>query len=574
MSFPRSASLPGKPDRTRTTPVPGPFSDRTVEAVAACARALAGASGADVGLTEGGAATLGGLRAHADRLALRVKHHDPQVYREHRPEDPQAAAACDALEQARLDALGARWLRGVARNLTTHPGPEPDGLRWLAFELFGAVPPGDRRAPAGRIRAALPPTLVVELERLTAHLTEPAAFAPAAAAWARAAAAHLPDPETRRPPNPFPLPRPTARRRLPKRGDPGGSAAPLRSRREDEDGGEAPAGAGARTGGAGTGDAYRAYTTAHDRVVNAAALATRAELVELHAQLDAELGGVRAIVARLAKRLLRVLMARQERHWRFDLDEGVLDGSRLGPFVASGGRARPFKAEGESPFPSTVVSLLIDHSGSMRGRPMRIAALAVEIFARVLERCGVTCEVLGFTTRDWDGGAPARQWAADGYPEAPGRLNALEHVVIKGADVPWRRARIALGLFLRDEMLKENIDGEALDWAHRRLLARTETRRILVVVSDGTPMDEATLAANGHEYLERHLQTVISGIQARSPVQLAAIGIGHDVSLFYDNATTIASVDELGPALGARLTELLEAPPAGGRRAAAARSAR
>jgi len=175
----------------------------------------------------------------------------------------------------------------------------------------------------------------------------------------------------------------------------------------------------------------------------------------------------------------------------------------------------------------------------------------------VLERCGVRCEVLGFTTREWDGGEPAREWAANGYPEGPGRLNALQHIVIKSADIPWRRARVALGLFLHDEMLKENIDGEALAWAHARLLARSERRRILVVVSDGTPMDEATLAANGHEYLESHLQQVVTDIETRSPVQLAAIGIGHDVSLFYRNATTIARIDHLGPALSTQLTSLL-----------------
>jgi cobaltochelatase CobT len=194
----------------------------------------------------------------------------------------------------------------------------------------------------------------------------------------------------------------------------------------------------------------------------------------------------------------------------------------------------------------------------MRGRPMLIAALTVEVFARVLERCSVRCEVLGFTTRDWDGGEPWKEWAARGFPERPGRLNALEHVIIKSADAPWRRARVGLGLFLHEEMLKENIDGEALAWAHGRLLARPETRRILVVVSDGTPMDEATLAANDHEYLDLHLRSVIHGIETRSPVQLAAIGIGHDVSAFYANATTIARVDQLGPALGAKLMALLD----------------
>ena len=294
---------------------------------------------------------------------------------------------------------------------------------------------------------------------------------------------------------------------------------------------------------------YQAYTTAHDRVVNAADLASREELARFRAKLDAELTSVRSVIARLAKRLLRALMASQGREWRFDLDEGQIDGSRLATLVASRGRARPFKQESESPFPSTVVTLLIDHSGSMRGRPMLIAALTVEIFARVLERCGVKCEVLGFTTREWDGGEPAREWAANSYPEHPGRLNALEHIIIKSADVPWRRARVALGLFLHDEMLKENIDGEALLWAHGRLLQRSEARRILVVVSDGTPMDEATMAANGHDYLESHLQAVVRDIEARSPVQLAAIGIGHNVSSFYRNATRIARIEQLGLAL-------------------------
>ena len=287
-------------------------------------------------------------------------------------------------------------------------------------------------------------------------------------------------------------------------------------------------------------------------------MASRDELAELHLKLEAELGSIRPVVARLAKRLMRVLMARQTREWRFDLDEGVLDGSRLAALVASRGTARPFKQESESPFPSTVVTLLIDHSGSMRGRPMLIAALTVEIFARVLERCGVRCEVLGFTTREWDGGEPAREWAANGYPESPGRLNALEHIVIKSADVPWRRARVALGLFLHDEMLKENIDGEALAWAHARLLARSERRRILVVVSDGTPMDEATLAANGHEYLESHLQQVVdrhrdavagaAGGDRHRPRRVALLPQRHD-----DRAASISS----GPALSTKLTSLL-----------------
>jgi len=539
--------------------VSGAFPDRTVEAVGACTRALAGLEYVDAAVAQSDAATLSGLRAFGDRLALRGRFHDAAVHSRHRPADTLGADMFDALEQARLDAIGAQWLQGIARNLLSHPGTEPDGLRWLGFEvLSGLAAPKEKTALAERVRRALPARLLEQLSNLSSGLKDQSAFGEAAALWVRAAASHIPRADA--PPRgtlPFELRRKLNVRTLPRRGDPGATSAPLKKRHEGVQDSEESAGSGAITKGGTPGGGYRAYTTAHDRIVNAATLADRAELAELHLKLEAELGSIRPVVARLAKRLLRVLMARQTRHWQFDLDEGVIDGSRLAALVASRGTARPFKQEGESPFPSTVVTLLIDHSGSMRGRPMLIAALTVEIFARVLERCGVRCEVLGFTTREWDGGEPAREWAANGYPPNPGRLNALQHIVIKSADVPWRRARVALGLFLHDEMLKENIDGEALGWAHARLLARSERRRILVVVSDGTPMDEATLAANGHEYLEGHLQQIVTDIESRSPVQLAAIGIGHDVSLFYSNATTIARIDHLGPALSTKLTSLL-----------------
>jgi len=538
----------------------GPFSDRTVEAVGACTRALARAEDADAMLGRANAATLGSLRAFGDRLAVRRRFHVAAVHRRHQPSESPASDLYAALELARLDVLGARWLAGIARNLLSHPGADEDGPRWLAFEILsGQAAPPEKAALAARVRDALPSSLRSELGEFTRHLADQESFAAVAAAWARNAGALLPAALiTGTGANPFPFGGREVVRRLPKRGDPGGTSAPLkkadaqRSSSENTPGGAASV----QTGGARL-DGYQAYTTAYDRVINAAALASRDELATLHEKLGSELSALQPVVARLAKRLMRVLMARQTREWRFDLEEGVVDAARLAAFVASGGRARPFKQESESPFPSTVVSLLIDHSGSMRGRPMLIAALTVEIFARVLERCGVKCEVLGFTTREWDGGEPARQWAADGYPERPGRLNALEHIVIKGADTPWRRARVALGLFLHDEMLKENIDGEAVSWAHGRLRSRGEKRRILVVVSDGTPMDEATMAANGHEYLESHLQQVVEDIEAHSAVQLAAIGIGHDVSTFYRNATTIARIDHLGPALSTKLIALL-----------------
>ena len=540
--------------------MPGSLPERNVLAVSACTRALGGSESATAAVERASAATLSGLRAIGDRLAVRSRHHDPRVHHSYRPEDVPASTIFDLLELGRLDAIGVQWLAGVAKNLIAHPGAENDGIRWLAFEcLSGRPAPAEKTQLVQAVRSALPARLVNELTDLHYQLLDHAQIAAAAAAWSRTAGATLPS-KLLAPIEKGQLPLPTREvlRQLPRRGDPGATSAPLRDeKREPGQDGEGTTPGNAGTTGRGASDDYRAFTTAYDRVVNAASLAGREELATLRSQLEAEFGSIRSIVARLAKRLMRLLMARQVREWRFDLEEGVLDGSRLAALVASGGRARPFKQESDSPFPGTVVSLLIDHSGSMRGRPMLIAALTVVVFAQVLERCGVKCEVLGFTTRDWNGGEPAREWASGGYPENPGRLNALEHIIIKGADVPWRRARVGLGLFLHDEMLKENIDGEALVWAHGRLLARTEPRRILVVISDGTPMDEATLAANGHEYLETHLQVVVQDVERRSRVQLAAIGIGHDVSLIYGNATTIASIEQLGPALSHKLMTLL-----------------
>ena len=536
---------------------------RHTRPVAACARALASVEHAEQLLAESNAATHGGLRAFADRLVLQRRFHDAAIHIAHQPDEPESLRLFDSLEQARLDALGTRWLPGIGINLVAHPGADDDGVRWLVFEtLTGTAAPTEKRAIIARLKAALPDDLLDGLTALQTAAADQSQFAAAAAGWVRAARGHVPrSGATSATALPFTLPL----RSVDKYQRRGRYEAPTGAagQRVGKDTGalagrdDSASPAGAVVEPSGDAAVYRVFTTAHDRVVNAAALASRDELELLRRKLDAELSATRATVARLAKKLLRVLMARQVREWRFDRDEGLLDASRLAPMIASRGTIRPFKEETDSPFPSTVVTLLIDHSGSMRGRPMQIAALTVEIFVRVLERCNVKCEVLGFTTREWDGGEPGREWAAAGYPENPGRLNALEHIIIKSADVPWRRARAGLGLFMRDEELKENIDGEALTWAHRRLLARSERRRILVVVSDGMPTDEATLAANGYDYLDAHLRKVIDEIEARSPVQLAAIGIGHDVSRFYRNATRIARIDDLGPALTAKLLALL-----------------
>jgi len=539
--------------------VPSPFPSGAVEAVAACTRTLAGADDVDVSAPRSGAATVGALRAYADRMAVARRHHDPAINRRLAPRDPEASDLFQALERGRLDALGVRWMRGVAQNILGYPGKDADGLRWLAFELCGGVAaPPEKTALVARTRAELSPALLASLAQVAHHAADHRAFAEAAARWVQAAGRSVTLGEAE-PPGPHRVQLPT--RVVERRAKRDRTDSRVKRHEDGEAEGAGPeSGGGQAPDGEVEQDGYHPYTTVHDRVVSAAALASREELAALRQALEKDLTSVRSVVARLAKRLMRVLMARQMRQWRFDLDEGQLDGSRLAAFIASNGSTRPFKQESETTFPSTVVTLLIDHSGSMRGRPMQIAALTVEIFARVLERCGVKCEVLGFTTREWDGGEPAREWAADGYPDAPGRLNALEHIIVKSGDVPWRRARVALGLFMRDEMLKENIDGEALAWAYGRLKSRREARRILVVVSDGTPMDEATLAANGHDYLDLHLRDMVETIERETIAQLAAIGIGIDVSPFYFNATRVATIDELGPALTNKLVTLLDVP--------------
>lgn len=307
-----------------------------------------------------------------------------------------------------------------------------------------------------------------------------------------------------------------------------------------------------------TGAPYKAYTTEFDEIADAADLCDAEELQRLRRTLDRQLENLHAVVARLANKLQRKLMAQQNRSWAFDLDEGVLDAARLARIVADPMQPLSYKMEKEQDFRDTVVTLLIDNSGSMRGRPITIAAICADILARTLERCGVKVEILGFTTRAWKGGAAREKWVEAGRPAKPGRLNDLRHVIYKSADAPWRRARTSLGLMMKEGLLKENIDGEALMWAHGRLLGRPEARRILMVISDGAPVDDTTSSANGGAYLERHLREVIHFVENRSPVELLAIGIGHDVTRYYRRALTIVDVDQLGGAIIDKLAELFD----------------
>ena len=303
---------------------------------------------------------------------------------------------------------------------------------------------------------------------------------------------------------------------------------------------------------------YKPWTTQFDEVIAATELCDADELARLRGYLAQQLVHLQSTVSKLANRLQRRLMAQQSRSWDFDQEEGILDAARLARVIVNPTLSLSYKAERETDFRDTVVTLLIDNSGSMRGRPISIAAISADILARTLERCGVKTEILGFTTRAWKGGQSRETWLAAGRPPQPGRLNDIRHIVYKRADEPWRRARNSLGLMMREGLLKENIDGEALMWAHARLVARPEERRILMVISDGAPVDDSTLSVNSGSYLERHLRQVIGWIESKSPVELVAIGIGHDVTRYYARAVTIMDVEQLGGTIIEQLASLFD----------------
>ncbi|WP_170422672.1 cobaltochelatase subunit CobT [Ruegeria arenilitoris] len=306
---------------------------------------------------------------------------------------------------------------------------------------------------------------------------------------------------------------------------------------------------------------YKVYLNTYDEEILAEDLAEPAELERLRAYLDQQLEPLKGAVSRLANKLQRRLQAQQNRSWEFDREEGILDAGRLARVVANPTTPLSFKVEKDTEFRDTVVTLLLDNSGSMRGRPISIAAICADVLARTLERCNVKVEILGFTTRAWKGGQAREAWLNDGRPQQPGRLNDLRHIIYKGADAPWRRARPNLGLMMKEGLLKENIDGEALEWAHRRMLARREQRKILMVISDGAPVDDSTLSVNPANYLEKHLRDVIAMVEKRKMVELLAIGIGHDVTRYYDRAVTITDVEQLAGAMTEQLAALFDSDP-------------
>jgi cobaltochelatase CobT len=509
---------------------------------AACARTLAGAIDLELDSTE-----LSGpsARAVADAIACARRFELGPEGLGHRP-GGAPGRAFDLLVQARAEALGARWLPGIASNLRhSHEySLEKDALKAWAFAIFLG---SDCPDCAGTVRNAL--------WSLAQSLDAPEEFGRKADALSRSLSldgeafwhSGMGDRESSQ--------QPEADAASSKSEGPTAAAAevPEDGTRGDV---EAP-GAVPPSLPASLLRNYIIFSTRHDRVVQAKDLATPGELARLRAQLDSALLPYRHLVTRLARQLQRFLMSRQRRNWLLDQDDGQLDSSRLARLVADSNFESIFRVEEESPFPKTAVTLLLDNSGSMRGHPITVAALTADILTRSLERCGIKVELLGFTTADSDGGLPAIEWKRAGMPTAPGRLNALRHIVYKPMDTPWRRARLSLGALLKDDLLKENVDGEALGWACQRLLARPETRRVLIVISDGAPLDKSTAAANPRGFLDQHLHEVVAWIGSRTDIELHAIGIGHQVGRYYPSSVNLGDVDQLGSVLVKRLATWL-----------------
>lgn len=541
-------------------------------------------------------------RGEGDAAALRLAHHDPGTHQNLSPKRPEARAIFATLENTRCEAIGARALKGVSDNLAASLDKTIADKGYDRLSSNDAAPVADVAAlllrerltgrPAPDSAVSIMETWREDLEARagdaldalaeTDVLSDQTAFAALARQFIRDL--DLDDDD-----------RGDDKSEEENDGDEAGDGDKDNAESDDDDsagaetpedpgGGDTPEGdadlsdqdldtsfeeddgaaenakiSSLRTRFDGdTGDAYKAYTTAFDEIAHAEDLCDPEELQRLRRMLDRQLENLHAVVARLANKLQRKLLAQQNRSWAFDLDEGVLDAARLTRVIIDPMQPLSFKMEREQDFRDTVVTLLIDNSGSMRGRPITIAAICADILARTLERCGVKVEILGFTTRAWKGGQSREQWMEAGRPAKPGRLNDLRHVIYKSADAPWRRARTSLGLMMKEGLLKENIDGEALLWGHSRLLGRPEARRILMVISDGAPVDDTTSSANGGAYLERHLREVIHYIETRSPVELLAIGIGHDVTRYYNRALTIVDVDQLGGAIVDQLAELFD----------------
>ncbi len=551
------------------------------------------------------------MRGHSDSIALRLRHHDEETHVRRMPRTELARQVYDSVERARCEAIGARRMIGLRENLAaaheqrcreegfdrvTERSEEdlPEVLGYLAREAFtGQPPPAAARTMVDLARASLERQIGRNLDRLSDLVEDQEEFARLVRKLI--SDLHLEDdaqPADREQDSDEEDEQEQGGGESDSQGSDDGddsadASIPTEAMESDEtddadgtsdgadaeymadEGDDEPAGPSQiprhdHNLNPDDRNAYRVWSTAHDEVIAAEDLCDPEELARLRQNLDQQLLRLQTVIAKLANRLQRKLLAKQNRSWEFDLEEGILDTARLDRVVINPMDPLSYKQETDIEFRDTIVTLLIDNSGSMRGRPISVAAVSADILARTLERCAVKVEILGFTTRAWKGGQAREAWLAAGKPANPGRLNDLRHIVYKAADAPWRRARKNLGLMLREGILKENIDGEALLWAHNRMIGRPERRKILMVISDGAPVDDSTLSVNPGNYLEKHLRDTIQWIEAMSPVQLLAIGIGHDVTRYYRRAVTLVDAEQLGGTIMDELTALFDedsAPP-------------
>ncbi len=552
-------------------------------------------------------------RGQADAMALRMRNHDAGTHARRMPQGDAAREVYDALETARCEMMGARAMPGVARNLDAVLTERGERANWGTMTDADDAPLGTacalalRKATTDRPLPAAAQSLLdlfesrfegqanETVEALLDSLGDQEEFA--RRSWQLIDDMGLgeelgPTPEEME--NDETLDQEDEQEQDPEASDDGETSesdqpddSPPESSEDDQSSDQSTTDTTAVVSDQDADDEtetdqqqrqegdpppyvppaipdsdaspdYRIFNRENDEIIAAEDLCEAEELTRLRAFLDQQVAPLKGAVGRLANRLQRKLLAQQNRSWEFDREEGMLDAGRLARVIANPTTPLSFKVEKDTDFRDTVVTILLDNSGSMRGRPITIAAISADVLARTLERCRVKTEILGFTTKAWKGGLARQDWIARGRPAAPGRLNDLRHIIYKGADAPWRRVRANLGLMLREGLLKENIDGEALEWAYRRLLARPEQRRILMVISDGAPVDDSTLSANPSHYLEKHLRDVIRMVESQKRVELVAIGIGHDVTRYYRRAVTITDAEQLGGAITDQLADLFD----------------
>ncbi|UCI20820.1 cobaltochelatase subunit CobT [Mesorhizobium sp. B2-1-8] len=614
--------MAGPGDNTRNKSKTGSEADSFKRAVTVCMRAIAGDKEMEVGFAKDRPALAGSrarlpelpkkaskadiaiTRGLGDSMALKRACHDVRIHSKLAPEGKAARAIYDAVEQARVEAIGSRAMQGVADNIGSMledkyakanlvdvkdkaDAPIEEALALMVREkLTGRPVPKSGERLVELWRPWVEEKAKADLDGLSEKLEDQQAFARVVREMLASMemAEELGDDQETEDSEDNDDNQPQGEEQSEEGGEDDSGSEQSQSEdaeasADDEQSAETEASdataddlsddddADAETPGEARRNEnpftnlpkeidYKVYTSAFDETVGAEELCEEEELDRLRAFLDKQLANLSGVVGRLANRLQRRLMAQQNRSWDFDLEEGYLDPARLVRVVIDPMQPLSFKQERDTKFRDTVVTLVLDNSGSMRGRPITVAATCADILARTLERCGVSVEILGFTTRAWKGGQAREKWLKDGKPPNPGRLNDLRHIIYKSADHPWRRARRNLGLMMREGLLKENIDGEALLWAHNRLIARPEQRKILMMISDGAPVDDSTLSVNPGNYLERHLRAVIELIETRSPVELLAIGIGHDVTRYYRRAVTIVDAEELAGAMTEQLASL------------------